>query len=120
PTYQNSQAVIDPVQEDMLSITPAVFSPDNDGYDDIATLSYHFPVQGYVCNITVYDAAGRAVKRLANNMLCGIRGQFRWDGLDDRGRALPIGVYVVYMEVFTTGGKNSHCKRVITLARNMR
>jgi hypothetical protein len=119
PTYQNSQYRADPPEAGTITVSPAIFSPDNDGIDDVATISYRFPQQGYVCNITVFDADGRPVRSLTHNAICGITGYFRWDGLDDKGRKLPIGVYVVYTEAFNLGGTTKRWKQAITLARRL-
>src|SRR3979409_514700 len=55
PGYQNSQFKNDLQLQGGISITPPVFSPDNDGFDDFLTINYQFPEQGFVCNITVFD-----------------------------------------------------------------
>jgi hypothetical protein len=117
PGYQNSQWATDPQTDAMISITPAIFSPDNDGMDDVATIAYRFPNRGYVCNITIFDANGRPVRYLTHNAICSTGGYFRWDGLDEKNRKLPIGVYVVYTEAFTLQGQTKHWKQAITLAR---
>lgn len=119
PTYRNSQAGGNPQEDAMMAVTPAVFSPDNDGIDDMATIAYRFPDRGYMCNITVFDAGGRPVRYLVRNALCGLSGFFRWDGLDEKGRQLPIGVYVVYSSVFTLQGKTKNWKQAVTLARKL-
>lgn len=118
PTYQNAQFRNDVQEDAAITITPPVFSPDNDGIDDVATITYKFPNQGYVCNITIFDANGRPVRYLTHNALCGLSGYFRWDGLDEKSRKLPVGVYVVYTEVFTLQGKTKHWKQALTLARH--
>jgi hypothetical protein len=117
PTYQNSQFKMDEQLQATVTISPAIFSPDNDGQDDVATLNYQFAGQGYVCNTTIFDANGRLVKSLVRNALCGLSGYFRWDGLDEKNRSLPIGVYIVYTEVFNLQGKTKKFKQAITLAR---
>ena len=98
---------------------PAVFSPDNDGFDDFLTINYQFPEQGYVCNITIFDANGRPIRFLTHNALCGLQGYFRWDGLDEKNTKLPIGVYVIFSEVFNLQGKTKWFKQAVTLARRL-
>jgi hypothetical protein len=117
PGYQNSQFMQDVLGTGDISFNPAVFSPDNDGLDDFLTISYQFPDPGYVCNITVFDAAGRPVQYIARNALCGLKGSFRWDGLDQHNSKLPVGVYVVVTEVFNLQGKTKRFKQAVTLAR---
>lgn len=117
PTYKNSQFRIDATVQGTVKTTPETISPDNDGFDDFATINYNFPEPGYVANITVFDAAGRPVRYLQRNALCGTQGFFRWDGLGDRAQQLPVGIYVLYTEVFNLEGKTKKFKNVVVLAR---
>ena len=81
PGYKNSQYRLDEDVPGTITVTPDIFSPDNDGTDDFATINYSFPSPGYVANITIFDASGRAVRYLEKNALSGIKGYYRWDGL---------------------------------------
>jgi Lamin Tail Domain len=119
PGYQNSQFKADAQLRGDITVTPAVFSPDNDGFDDFLTINYQFPEQGYVCNITIFDANGRPVRYLTRNALCGLQGYFRWDGLDEKFLKLPIGVYVILTDVFNLKGKTKRFKQAVTLARRL-
>ncbi|MEP6949008.1 MAG: lamin tail domain-containing protein [Ginsengibacter sp.] len=117
PGYKNSQYRVNEEVQGTLSVTPGIFSPDNDGTDDFATINYNFPSPGYVANITVFDATGRAVRYLQRNSLSGIKGYYIWDGLDDKNRKLPQGIYIIYTEIFNTEGKKKQFKNTIVLAR---
>jgi hypothetical protein len=117
PGYQNSQFRIDPKMQGSIAVDPVIFSPDNDGFNDLATIFYKMAGPGYVANITVYDAAGRAVRYLVKNATLGLEGMFRWDGLDDKSQRLPMGIYVVFTEIFNLQGKTKKFKNVLTLAR---
>lgn len=117
PSYQNSQFRLDIQVQGEVTVTPEVFSPDNDGTDDLLTISYRFPETGYVMNITVFDANGRAVKALQRNAVCSQQGTFRWDGLNDRFQQLPLGPYVIFAEVFNLQGKVKRFKKQVVLAR---
>ncbi len=117
PTARNSQFLTDPQLQSAITVSPRIFSPDNDGHDDIATIYYQNNEPGYVINITVFDAKGRLVRALIRNSTVSQRAEFRWDGLDDQQRGLPIGVYIFYSEIFNLKGKVSRFKNTITLAR---
>jgi hypothetical protein len=119
PGYRNSQFKMDTALQGSIAVTPAIFSPDNDGFNDFLSIGYQFPEPGYVCNITAFDASGRPVRYITRNALCGAQGYFRWDGLDEKFVKLPIGVYVILTEVFTLGGKTMHFKQAVTLARRL-
>ena len=117
PTYKNSQNRIDLEVQGDITITPAIVSPDNDGIDDFATIQYSFPEPGYVANITVFDAAGRPVRYLERNALSGVKGYYRWDGLGEKMQKLPVGIYIVYTEIFNLQGKTKKFKNTIVVAR---
>ncbi len=119
PSYQNSQFRIDLQVQGDVTATPEVFSPDNDGNDDFVTISYRFPENGYVMNISVFDAAGRPVKALQRNAVCSQQGNFRWDGLNDKFQQLPLGPYVIFVEVFNLQGKVKRFKKQVVLARRL-
>lgn len=117
PTYKNSQYRVDLQVQGEITVTPEIVSPDNDGMDDFATISYSFPTPGYVANITIFDANGRPVRYLQRNALCGIKGNFRWDGLGEKMQKLSVGIYIIYTEVFNLNGKKKQFKNTIVVAR---
>ena len=117
PTYKNSQYKINDGVQGEIKITPEIVSPDNDGMDDFATIDYSFPSPGYVANIIIFDAAGRVVRNLQRNALCGIKGNFRWDGLGEKNQKLPVGIYIICTEIFNLEGKKKQFKNTVVLAR---
>lgn len=119
PTYKNSQYRVDAGVQGEVKTEPAVFSPDNDGFDDFATINYNFPEPGYVTNITIFDAVGRPVRNLQRNALSGLKGFYRWDGLGDKNQKLPVGIYIVYTEIFNLQGKTKKFKNTIVLAKKL-
>src|SRR6187200_492822 len=119
PTYKNSQYKLLQSINATVEITPKVFSPDNDGRDDIATIQYKTTEPGYVANITIYDANGRPVRNLVKNATLGLQGYWIWDGLDDKKLKLPVGSYILFTEIFNLNGKKEIFKNVVVLARKL-
>jgi hypothetical protein len=117
PGYQNSEFRADLKLQGQVTVNPTLFSPDNDGVNDFLSIQYLMPGPGYVANITIFDAGGRPVRYLARNATLGTKGDFRWDGVDDNLKKLPIGIYIIYTEVFNLTGKTGKFKNAITLAR---
>lgn len=117
PSYQNSQFRIDLQAQGEVTVTPEVFSPDNDGTDDFLTINYRFSQNGYVMNITIFDAGGRPVRALQRNALAAQTGSFRWDGLNDKFVKLPLGPYIIFTEIFNLDGKVKRFKNQVVLAR---
>jgi hypothetical protein len=98
PGKENSiYSIITPTKVSVI-VSPNPFSPDGDGIDDFVNISYSLPFEkGYV-KIDIYDVAGRLVKRLFNNEPTGNSRNVIWDGRDNNGRLLPIGIYIIYLE----------------------
>jgi hypothetical protein len=117
PGYKNSESVAANAVPDLISIEPKIFSPDMDGYQDFCFINYQLPAAGYLGSISIYDVSGRMVRTLANNILWSTRGAFRWDGLDDAGNVLPMGHYIIYVELFLPNGTVKKLKKVCVLAR---
>jgi len=117
PTAQNSQFMANQQAQGEVSVAPKMFSPDNDGFEDFALLSFQFPQAGYVANVTIYDAAGRPVRILQRNTTCAAKGSFRWDGLDDKMLKVPVGSYIIYTDIFDISGKKKRFKTTVVVAR---
>ncbi|MEO6613119.1 MAG: lamin tail domain-containing protein [Chitinophagaceae bacterium] len=119
PTYKNSQYKLVMAVHASIEISPKVFSPDNDGRDDIATIQYAVMEPGYVANMVIFNAAGRPVRNLVRNGTMGLAGNWNWDGLDDKGNKLPLGTYIIFTEIFNLQGKKQYFKNAIVLARKI-
>ncbi len=117
PTYKNSQYKSLQTISATVEVIPKVFSPDNDGRDDVATIQYKTTEPGYIANITVYDANGRPVRNLVKNGTLGLQGYWTWDGLDDKRLKLAVGTYILFTEIFNLDGKKEIFKNVVVLAR---
>ncbi|MCB9198073.1 MAG: lamin tail domain-containing protein [Flavobacteriales bacterium] len=116
PGKENSQYYPGMISEDMVSLSPDVFSPDNDGVDDVLNISYSLDGPGYVGNITIFDREGRLVKYLLQSELLATEGIISWDGTNNNLEKAPIGVYVIYFEVFDLEGNVSGVKKSTVLA----
>lgn len=119
PSYKNSQYKLLNSINATVEVVPKVFSPDNDGYDDIASIQYAVTEPGYLANITIFDAAGRPIRNLARNGTLGLKGYWNWDGLDNKGVKLPVGTYVIFTEIFNLQGKKEKFKNTLVLARKL-
>lgn len=117
PTYKNSQYKLVNSINATIEVTPKVFSPDNDGRDDIASIQYAVTEPGYIANVTIFNAAGIPIRNLVRNGTLGLTGYWNWDGLDDKGLKLPVGTYIIYTEIFNLQGKKQHFKTTTVLAR---
>lgn len=116
PAYQNSQYTEIISDNIDISLEPEVFSPDNDGYNDVITINFNVESPGYTINIEIFDFNGRKVKKLIDNQLIDMQQVFSWDGIDDNNQKSPAGIYVFYIELFDTKGNVKKIRKPFTLA----
>jgi len=119
PGYKNSQYKQSQIIDAIINVAPKIFSPDNDGHDDVTSIQYKVTAPGYVVNITIFDSQGRPVRELVKNGTLGISGQWNWDGLDEKGNKLAIGIYIIYTDMFNLLGKKQHFKNTVVLAKKL-
>ena len=119
PGYQNSQLGIAAEQEEAITLSPEIFSPDQDGFDDVLFIGYEFPTPGNVISITIYDEVGRLVKKLIRNEYTGAQGQYTWDGGTDNNVRPKVGIYVVMAEWFNANGEKGKAKKTVVLGTKL-
>ncbi len=119
PGYRNSQQLPGVTLPGSLTVQPAIFSPDNDGREDLAIVRYNFPAPGYIINVTIFDAEGRPVRYLEKNTLLPASGYMTWDGRGESNRGLVTGIYIIFAEAFRTDGAVSHWKLPIVLGKGI-
>ena len=118
PGYQNSVYIENHEVEADIEILPQVFSPDADGFDDVTTINLKDIGNDYTAKIHIFDARGRPVKTLVNCKNIADQSSFVWNGLDDNGSIVPIGIYVVFVEVFDLQGHIKRFKKAVVVAAN--
>ncbi|MBK9761797.1 MAG: lamin tail domain-containing protein [Flavobacteriales bacterium] len=119
PGFVNSQYSKTKNASGDMTIEPAIFSPDNDGHQDLLTIGYRFQEPGFVGNMIVYDVVGREVKKLMENQLLGTEGAISWNGIMDSGSLGRIGPYIVVLEVYDLAGNVDKFKKTVTLAHRL-
>lgn len=81
-----------------LVLTPAVFTPDNDGVGDRVQIDYQLPRPDGALTVTIFDSRGLKICDLCRGMKTGTdHGTLYWDGRKDH-RQVPTGMYIVYLE----------------------
>lgn len=100
PTARNSQFAVQPAPgSEIITLANSTFSPDGDGHDDVLTFTYKVDKAGYSMNVRVFDAAGREVRNLINNLLLASEGILKWDGSTNDGSRARVGIYVLWVEL---------------------
>ncbi|MFQ6115728.1 MAG: lamin tail domain-containing protein, partial [bacterium] len=117
PGSQNSIFTQVLPSEAALSIKPNPFSPDGDGKDDFAVISYELPVLTATVNIKIYDVRGRLIRFLSNNQPSGARNSVIWDGKDDDNQKARMGIYIVFLQALNAeAGLLKTAKKTVVLA----
>ena len=104
PGYVNSQFLPEGRANAKFELQDEVFSPDNDGFEDVLLINYALDRPDYLATIRIFDRRGRVIRGLTNNLLLGTDGTIAWDGTtDDRSKA-RIGPHIVLVEIFSPDG----------------
>jgi hypothetical protein len=116
PGYKNSQFMPTAIPDDAVELSPEIFSPDNDGVDDLLNIIYKFDKPGYVGNIRIFDTRGRTTRYLVKNELLATSGVYTWNGMDDNNERAKIGSYILLFEIFDTEGNTHTFKKIGVVA----
>ena len=99
-----------------LSLQSRVFSPDNDGWEDLLEISLGSTEPGTLIRLWISDARGLPLKMLADEVLVGDDARFYWDGRDGQGYLQQQGYYVVHLHcMHPQSGKQSRISRACGL-----
>ncbi|MEI6124512.1 MAG: lamin tail domain-containing protein [Bacteroidota bacterium] len=119
PAYKNSQFSQGFTDDGTISVNPEIFSPDNDGYNDVLHVCCKIDGPGKIINLFIYDSKGRLIKGLVKNKLISEETIFSWDGTTENNTKATIGIYIIYAEVFDLDGSVKHYKRTAVLATKL-
>jgi hypothetical protein len=109
----------DVIPEKVVWFESEIFSPDNDGTNDVCMVRYSTEYSGFIANVAVFNPMGLKIAELAQNALLSADGLLTWDGKTLRGTNVETGIYVLYFEMFhaTTGQKKNFKLPLVVSAR---
>lgn len=120
PGRQNSIFVQNLSHESKVTISPNPFSPDGDGFEDFAVINFDLTHPLSQVRIKVFDSQGRIVRTLAENRPSSSNNSVVFDGLDDSGNPLRIGIYILLIEAVAEGSGNVEViKTPVVVARKL-
>ena len=100
PGKKNSQCIDEELSEHLLDAVPEVFSPDNDGFEDLLEITISTGGPGWVIGLWITDLQGNTVRVLANNHLAASSLSYTWDGEGEAGSMQPMGFYVIHARAY--------------------
>ncbi len=104
PAYLNSHGSGSLIDEEEIKVTPEIFSPDNDGLNDIVNIEFSIHETNITGTVSVYDSRGRRIVVLANNVLLSSREIFSWNGMTVERQKAPMGYYIIIAEMIKPDG----------------
>ncbi|MCL1850994.1 MAG: lamin tail domain-containing protein [Bacteroidetes bacterium] len=116
PGYQNSQFSDNSSFEDVLTVIPEIFSPNQSGVADYVAFHCSFEESENRVSITIFDRSGNLIKTIANNQICAFNEVFLWDGVSDRNYRVPPDLYVVKMEYWKLNTKRKTIRKTVGVA----
>jgi Lamin Tail Domain/FlgD Ig-like domain/CARDB len=120
PSKQNSIYTENLNKSANLTVSPNPFSPDNDGFEDFTIINYNLTQAISQVRIKIFDSKGRLVRTLLNNQPSASTGSVIFDGRDDDGNALRIGIYIIFLEALNdNSGVVETMKSVVVVARKL-
>ena len=119
PTGPNSQTRTDFAEPTEFQLINKTFSPDQDGFKDFLEILFSLVEPEIVLSITIYDASGRRVRDLIKNETVGSSTSIKWDGTDNDNQLSRVGVYIVYVDLFSANGITKQYKETCVLAQQL-
>ena len=115
PAYLNSQYSATGQTKGEFSLSNEIFSPDNDGYNDVLSISYKLNPGTTISRIVIYNSKGQIINNLVTSYLPATEGTINWDGTTNQNQKADLGVYLIYIETINLNGEVIKYKKVATL-----
>jgi len=115
PGVENSVFSDEKMLDNEVSLSNKIFSPDSDGQNDRLYINFNLKDDGFVVNVRIYNSIGKEVRKLANKYYLAMEDKIYWDGLNSSKERLPIGIYLVYIELFNSKGDVKTFKKTCVL-----
>jgi hypothetical protein len=94
-----------------------VITLNQDGVDDEFIIKYPESFIGFTAHISIFNSSGIEVCRLLNNETLNDDGFLRWNGTDNNNRIVPIGLYIIVIDLVNTStGERFQDKKVCVVS----
>lgn len=118
PGYRNSEFLNADPGGSEVTLSSSVFTPDDDGKEDVLLMQFKLDVPGYLVNVSIFDAGGNRIRCLAGNRMLSAEDVLIWDGRDEKNQKASIGIYILFFELFRPEGTVLRLKKTCVLGGN--
>lgn len=101
PTSEGAGYYTAQESEDRLKVSDSPFFPheDNDGQPTAGRVSFNLDSSNYTVTLAIYDVNGYAKRYLLRDeALASANGTISWNGYDENGDIVPVGIYIVHLK----------------------
>lgn len=100
--------------EKILNVLQNPFSPTGGGRYREALITYHAPRESVV-SIRIFNVNGQPIKNLVSHQTSfgNELKEVTWNGRSDSGARVPIGIYIVVLEMKSPNGNRTEQKTVV-------
>ncbi|MFA6455498.1 MAG: lamin tail domain-containing protein [Bacteroidota bacterium] len=120
PLHSNSIFIGSKPPAATVGLSPNPFSPDQDGFEDFLSINYSLPAKSATIRVRIFDVTGRLIRRLVQQEPSSSTGSVIWNGCDDDGNRVRIGMYIILFEALDNfGGTVLTAKDVAVVARKL-
>ncbi len=89
-----------PTATNKLSISPGIFNPHQGEH---TVITYQSRENLNLVKIEIYDLKGRLIRKVADQKYQGAEGYYFWDGRNENGNIVKIGIYIILFESSMSG-----------------
>lgn len=114
PGIKNSHYIVG--GNNHFEAVPGIFSPDNDGYNDLTKIEYHTSESGFTGSLTIYSSTGYPIRKLVENKLLSDSDFIIWDGTNDELQKVENGYYLIILEITMRDGTVKTEKTTVVVA----
>ncbi len=102
-----------------FTVSQSPFSPYGGGRYSESIISYSVTSASSV-SLKIYDVTGRMVRTLIDTEIIPSQGSVAWDGKDDNGDVVPVGIYICHIEaVEASTGRLTRDRKTIVVGKKL-
>lgn len=114
PSRKNSQFTYPSNSKAKLEVQPEVFSPNLKEGNDFTKITLQ-PDEPLKVSMNIFNRRGHLVKELCKSELITKQSSWIWNGLNQEELNLPIGIYMIVVELWPASGKPSRLKHPVVI-----